>query len=476
MSTRGWESTLSAFSADVSETAVTSMEKTFSIITIGCKLNQFESEYIREALQRRDWVYRRFEDGACFYIINSCSVTGRSDARCRNAVRRTRKSAPGSFIVVTGCCAETQRERLEAIPEIDLVLGNDAKPSIPAILDEVAGRRELSVAAAPGAVPGAAPGEERCIERFLDHSRAFVKIQDGCDAACSYCIVPRARGSSRSIPREKVLSQVRILHDNGYHEIVLTGVHIGRYGADLRPASTLVSLVEEILGRTGSLRIRLSSIEPTEVTPELLALMRRTERVAPHFHIPLQSGDDRILAAMNRPYRAADFRDLISEIAGARDGIAIGTDVIVGFPGETDEHFERTYSLVGNLPLCYVHVFGFSPRPLTPAAAMGGAVSAVVKKARSSRLLELGRIKRGAFLESQIGTRHESIVEGTRPRASSFVRALTGNYCDVFIPGAGLRAGSLVSIRIERMTRGNLYGTPIGVSEAPEREIGTGIR
>lgn len=452
------------------------MEKTFSIVTIGCKLNQFESEYIREALQRRDWVYRRFEDGARFYIINSCTVTGRSDARCRNAVRRTRKRAPGSFIVVTGCCAETQRERLEANPEIDLVVGNDAKPSIPAILDEVAGRRESSVPAAPGAVARATPGRDGCIERFLDHARAFVKIQNGCDAACSYCIVPRARGASRSVPADTVLSQVRILRDNGFHEIVLTGVHIGRYGADLRPALTLASLVEEILERTGSLRIRLSSIEPTEVTPQLLALVRRTERVAPHFHIPLQSGDDRILAAMNRPYRAADFRDLIAEIAGTRDGIAIGTDIIVGFPGETDEHFERTYSLVASLPLCYVHVFSFSSRPLTQAAAMGGAVSAVVKKARSSRLIELGKAKRGDFLESQIGTRHESLVEHAARRASSFVRALTGNYCEVFLPSAGLRPGALVPIRIERMMRGNLYGSTVCVPETRTREIETGTR
>ncbi|MGD1047282.1 MAG: tRNA (N(6)-L-threonylcarbamoyladenosine(37)-C(2))-methylthiotransferase MtaB, partial [Candidatus Krumholzibacteriaceae bacterium] len=444
--------------------------------TLGCKLNQFESQCIREALQRRHWVYRRFEDGASFYIINSCTVTRRSDGRCRNAVRRTRKTAPGSFIVVTGCYAETQRERLEANHEIDLVVGNGAKSRIPAILDEIAARGESPVRGAPGAVSGAGPLEDGRIERFLDHSRAFVKVQDGCDAACSYCIVPRARGAGRSVPADKVLSQVRLLRDNGYGEIVLTGVHIGRYGADLRPASTLASLVEEILERTESLRIRLSSIEPTEVTPKLLALVRRTERVAPHFHVPLQSGDDRILAAMNRPYRAADFRDLIAEIARTRDGVAIGTDIIVGFPGETDERFERTFSLVGELPLCYLHVFGFSPRPLTPAAAMGGAVSAVVKKARSSRLIGLGAAKRGAFLASQIGTRHESVVEGAARNASSFVRTLTGNYCEVFVPRAGLRPGALVPVRIERMMRGDLYGAPVGLPEARERESETGVR
>ena len=453
-----------------------SMEKTFSVVTIGCKLNQFESQCIREALQRRDWIYHRFEDEACFYIINSCTVTERSDARCRNAVRRTRKKAPGSFIVVTGCYAATQRERLEAMNEIDLVVGNDEKPSLPAILDEVAARSRSAVPVASDAIYPAAPIEDGGIEYFLDHSRAFVKVQDGCDAACSYCIVARARGASRSVPADKVLSQVRILHANGYREIVLTGVHIGRYGADLRPALTLASLVEEILERTTSLRIRLSSIESTEVTPELLSLARRTERLAPHFHIPLQSGDDRILAAMNRPYRAADFRDVVAAVADASVGMAIGTDVIVGFPGETDEHFERTYSLVESLPLSYVHVFGFSPRPLTPAAAMGGAVSAVGKKARSGRIIELGKAKKGAFLESQIGTRHLSLVEGSARHASSLVQALTGNYCEVWVPRAGLRPGSLVPVQIDRMVGGKLFGAPVGLPGARDPEIGMGKR
>ena len=472
-SARGWGSTLSAFPGPAigasAGAGITAMEKTFSILTIGCKLNQFESEWIREALLLRNWEYRRFEEGARCYIINSCTVTGRSDARCRNAVRRTRKAAPEAFIVVTGCYAETQPGRLEAMSEVDLVLGNDAKRSLPGILDRLAARDSI---AAPGGesdgVSCEAGVECFLITRFLDHARAFVKVQEGCNASCSYCVVPRARGGSRSVPAKAVLDQLRLLRENGYNEIVLTGIHIGRYGADLDPPQTLASLVEAILERTDTARIRLSSIEPTEVTPRLLKLLRETDRIAPHLHIPLQSGDDSILSAMNRPYRAADFRSRIEEIALARDGVAIGADIIVGFPGETEECFGNTYALVRDLPISYFHVFSFSPRPLTPAAAMSGAVDPAAKKSRSTRLIELGASKKRAFQESHVGSVQLALVEGPAPCASGLVRSLTGTYCEVLIPAGRAGTGSLVPVGISRLSRGNLYGTPIDGDSASE--------
>jgi len=246
------------------------MEKTFSILTMGCKLNQFDSEWIREALLRRNWEYRRFGEGARCYIINSCTVTGRSDARCRNAVRRTRRAAPEAFIIVTGCYAETAPGRLEAMNEVDLVLGNGDKRSLPAVLDRLAAQGRVGLPDEADGVFVDGETESILITGFLDHARAFVRVQEGCNASCSYCIVPRARGGSRSVPAETVLDQVRLLRENGYNEIVLTGIHIGRYGADFDPPQTLASLVESILERTDTPRIRLSSIEPTEVTPGLL--------------------------------------------------------------------------------------------------------------------------------------------------------------------------------------------------------------
>jgi threonylcarbamoyladenosine tRNA methylthiotransferase MtaB len=437
------------------------MEKTFSTITIGCKLNQFETEWIRESLIRRNWRFRRFEDGASFCIINSCTVTARSDARCRKAARRAKRTNPCSFVVVTGCYAETQRESLEGMKDVDLVIGNGEKSSIPAIIDAIAERERGDLPADRGAIARSGKSEQAEIDRFLDHTRAFVKVQEGCNASCSYCIVPRARGASRSVPVAAILEQVAILQESGYHELVLSGVHIGRYGADLDPPDTLADLVETILERTSALRVRLSSIEMNEVTPRLIDLLRATDRLAPHLHIPLQSGDDHILEAMNRSYRASGFRSKIEEIACARNGIAIGTDIIVGFPGETEAGFENTFELVRDLPMSYFHVFGFSPRPQTPAAAMEGAVSPEEKRARSGRLIALGNSKKRAFLESQVGSPQLALVQRPPHRRSSFVRSLTGTYCEVLLPKEIGAPGSLVPVRVNRFHGGILYGSPL---------------
>ena len=451
------------------------MEKTFSIFTLGCKLNQFESECIRQSLIRRNWVFRRFEEGAQFCIINSCTVTGRSDARCRNAVRRMRAISPGAFIVVTGCYAETQPEALSAMAEINLVLGADAKQSIAGILDEIAAGEGFR-SSIPRSTAADSSYESVEIECFLDHSRAFVKIQEGCSASCSYCIVPRARGPHRSLTLDTVLSQIRVLQEHGYHEVVLTGIHIGRYGVDLDPPLTLAALIEHILASTDGLRLRLSSVEPTEVTPRLVALVAEESRLAPHLHIPLQSGDDGILAAMNRPYRAMQYRETIELLVRARDDLAIGTDLIVGFPGETEERFERTLALVRDLPITYIHVFSFSPRPGTAAASMADQVSPAVKKRRSSRLIELGTSKKRSFLKSQVGTEPIVLVESPPHRVSPFARCLTGNYCDVFVPHGGASAGTLARVHITHLSRGNLYGMFIGrdaAGEAPRGESRT---
>jgi len=448
------------------------MEKTFSTVTIGCKLNQFETEWIREALIRRNWKFRRFEDGAAFCIINSCTVTARSDARCRKAARLAKRTNPCSFVVVTGCYAETQRESLEGMNEVDLVLGNGEKSSIPAIIDAIAEREQGDLQTDRRAISRSETTERTEIDRFLDHARAFVKVQEGCNASCSYCIVPRARGPSRSVPAAAVLEQVAILRENGYHEVVLSGVHIGRYGADLDPPGTLADLVEAIIERTDAVRVRLSSIEMNEVTPRLLELLRATDRLAPHLHIPLQSGDYRILGAMNRSYRASNFRGKIEEIARAGDGIAIGTDIIVGFPGETEACFENTFNLVRELPITYFHVFGFSSRPQTPAAAMGGTVSPDRKRERSGRLIELGKAKKRAFLESHVGSAQLALVQGPAHQRSSLVRSLTGTYCEVLLPKEIGARGSLVAVRVSRFSRGTLYGAPFEGNPAPNPVTG----
>ncbi|MCK4236505.1 MAG: tRNA (N(6)-L-threonylcarbamoyladenosine(37)-C(2))-methylthiotransferase MtaB, partial [Candidatus Krumholzibacteria bacterium] len=407
--------------------------KTFSITTLGCKLNQYESECIRQSLVRRDWIYCRFEEKANFYIINSCTVTGKSDSRCRNAVRRARRISPDATIIVTGCYAETQPEKLEEMHETDLVLGNSFKESIPLIMERIVEGKAVGMSNNNSLFVKNGAGTPMEIDNFLDHSRAFIKIQEGCNASCSYCIIPRARGKSRSVPAEAVTRQVKILADNGYNEIVLTGIHIGQYGMDLDSGIGLTYLIETLLGQTKDLRIRLSSIEVNEVTDGLIELIKRTDRVASHIHIPLQSGDNNILSAMNRRYSAEFFRGKIEEIASAGKSIAIGTDIIVGFPGETEENFRNTYDLVRELPLSYFHVFSFSPRPGTGASTMNNNVHPDLKKRRSKKLIRLGKAKKREFMKSCIGTIELALIQGHMHRFSKFSRSLTGNYCEIFV-------------------------------------------
>lgn len=434
------------------------MDRTFSIVTLGCKLNQYESQWIRERLAERGWREIPGGEPAAVCIVNTCSVTARSDARCRTAARRARRLAPGAVVVATGCFAETAPAALRATGAVDLVVGNGEKRSLPDLVEALAaGRPE-------GALPSA-PVEG--IAGFRDHARAFVAIQDGCDAACSYCIVPRARGRSRSADPGAVLAEIAALRDNGYREIVLTGIHIGRYGRDAAPRRELPDLVEAILERFDDIRVRLSSVEPTEITPRLVDLVRRGERVAPHFHVPLQSGDDDVLAAMNRPYRAERYREAIAEIARCGSSIAIGADVIVGFPGETEERFERTVALVRETPITYLHVFAYSPRPGTPAASMGNPVAVADRKRRSRTLIDLGAAKRRAFEDAQIGGEHLALVEGPARPGAAAVRVLTGNYCEALVAAGSAPARSLARVRITGRERGALRGVflPAGAAD-----------
>jgi threonylcarbamoyladenosine tRNA methylthiotransferase MtaB len=424
--------------------------RTFSIITFGCKLNQYESECIRQSLEKMKWTYRPFEEGVDCFIINSCTVTGKSDSRCRNAVRRARRLTPDARIIVTGCYAETQPEALEGMDEVDLVLGNDEKGRIPWILDG----RDIEQSGNGDAAFG-------LIDEFLDHSRAFIKVQEGCNAGCTYCVIPRARGPSRSTPPAEVLDQVHRLANNGYGEIVLTGIHIGRYGADLRERIDLAALVELLLKQTDDIRFRLSSIEINEVTDRLAGLVASSERIASHLHIPLQSGDDGMLEMMKRPYDTGLFSDRIEQIMKLNSGTALGTDIIVGFPGETNERFLNTYRFVKEMPFTYLHVFSYSRRPGTAAALMDGQVHPDTRKSRSRKLINLGKRKRTGFMKEQIGATELSLVQGSANRFSRFSVALTGTYCEVMIPRDESIRNRMIPVRITHYSRGRLYGTPL---------------
>jgi threonylcarbamoyladenosine tRNA methylthiotransferase MtaB len=323
-------------------------------------------------------------------------------------------------------------------------------------LDDDGQPRAKRVAAAahdPGTKPAFTP-----VTAFAGHTRAFVKIQDGCDAGCSYCIVPLARGPNRSLPAANVLAQVTKLVATGYREMVLTGVHLGTWGRDLVPAQTLAGLLARLIAIPGVERLRLSSIEPTEFTPELLDLLAAATAICPHLHIPLQSGSAAVLHAMRRPYGPEVFARVVERLALTLPDPGLGADVIAGFPGEREEDFEESVSLIRSLPLTYLHVFPFSPRPGTPAAAMDNQVPTAERDRRSGVLRELGRDKASAFLKRHVGRMVRALIQGQPGRRRGATHGLTGNYLTVYVRATQEEVGHFRNLQVIRHEGGKLHG------------------
>ena len=405
-----------------------------AITTLGCKVNQCESAGIAEAMAARGITLVPFEAEADCYIVNTCTVTGRTDDQSRRLIRRAIRRNPAAAVLATGCYAQRAPEEIARIPGVRIVAGNAEKLHLYDIIEEFA----------DGKGPQVRVGEIRSEKRFTPlgaavipgHTRAFLKIQDGCDALCSYCIVPRVRGGSRSLRPAEVADGIASLAGRGFREVVLSGIHLGAYGRDLAPATDLTAVVRRIVEERPIERVRLSSIEPREITAELLALIGPPGIVCRHLHIPLQSGDDGILAAMNRDYDAAFFRGLIRNILATIPGIAIGIDAMVGFPGENEAAFANTLRLVEELPLAYLHVFPFSRRPGTPAAAMPGQVPEADKRQRVKRLRTIGAEKRRVFAEKSIGAPLAVLIEGKKDKSTGFFTGFSDNYTPVVCRGA----------------------------------------
>ena len=406
--------------------------------TFGCRLNQYDTESIRTLLETSGR-YETARDGADVYVVNTCSVTARADASARKALRRIHAEHPEARIVVTGCYAQRAPEELAGLPGVSLVLGAADRGRV---VDELARTRAgeaARVAVAP--IAEARKFLEVPITEMRERRRAFVKVQEGCNESCAFCIVPQTRGVSRSREPEAVLEQVRRLVDAGYPEIVVTGVHAGDYGLDLgagafgpeRPAPRdrrpIVDLIERILAVPGLERFRLSSIEPASVSDDLVLLMAGEEKFARHFHIPMQSGNDGVLARMRRRYTAAGFRRLVARIAERVPDCGIGTDVICGFPGESDAAFQDTFDALTELPITYLHPFTYSARPGSESAAWKDDVPSEVKKRRVGALKRLSRDKSRAFRERHVGRVAGVLPEG--PDGTGW----TDNYIRVAIDG-----------------------------------------
>lgn len=427
------------------------MTLTFSVVTLGCKTNQFESVSMEEKLAAAGYRQVPFEEGADLVVVNTCTVTAATDSQSRNLIRRARRHNLDCRVIVTGCYAQVDPEAIRRIPGVSVVLGNDDKKDLLAYLEKNHADQVVEVSDIRS-VDQAVPHE---INSFAERSRAFVQIQNGCDAYCSYCIIPFARGSSRSAPVDQVLAQVRRLASNGYPEVVLTGIHIGNYGADLDPQLSLVELVRRLERETGVARLRLGSIEPTEIPDELIEAIDRSSIICPHLHIPLQSGDDRVLERMNRHYTADDFYRLVERINRQLPDLALGLDVISGFPGETEKEFDNTCRLIDSLPVSYLHVFPYSRRPGTPAAGMNGQVPGDVARERAARLRVLSETKQQEYGRRFIGRELEVVVEKGEGRSR---KGLTRTYLPVSFMCPSDWAGDTARIEVTGCRGGHLEG------------------
>ncbi len=414
--------------------------------TLGCKINQYETDAMRRAAAAEGNAIVPFEGEADVYIINTCSVTAKSDYQCRQTIRAAIRRREGARVIVTGCYAETRPQEIRSIPGVAMVLGNGEKTNI---------TRYLSVQEHAETVP---VRFDRGVVR--ERTRGILKIQDGCDSRCTYCIVPLARGGSRSVPRDEVVRMFDRTIERGCPEVVMSGIHIGRYGADLVPPDTLTGLVRGLLARRKHSRIRLSSIEPNEITDDLIGMLG--QGLCRHLHTPLQSGDDSILRAMDRNYSSRFYRELVETIVVKVPGIALGADVMVGFPGEGEKEFRNTYEMIERLPFTHLHVFSYSSRPGTPAATMAGQVPDRIKKERNEALRALAFKKNLTFRNRFIGKTLHVVLEEGQVTGTGACSGLTDNYVRVHVSGAKKNDfGREINIHISDVNETGLIGQVI---------------
>jgi threonylcarbamoyladenosine tRNA methylthiotransferase MtaB len=403
--------------------------KNFFVANFGCRASQSEGGAIEQELLDAAAVRAESPYGADVVIVNTCTVTEEADREARQMIRRIAARNPEARVIVTGCYAQRAPEELAAMPQVSHVVGNSHKPLV--------GQLTLKVLDPDFELQPDGRAEIFCSDIFLEdelrpeahlgssgRTRAIVKVQDGCNANCSFCIIPSVRGRSRSLDPSLVLAEVRSLVERGYKEVVFSGIHLGTYGRDLDVPTSLYSLTCQILREVPSLeRLRLSSIEPLEVTAEIVGLVATHPRMAHHFHIPLQSGSRRVLREMRRPYQPEYYRNLVHSIRTRVPDAAIGADVMVGFPGETDDEFMETFRLIEDAPLTYLHVFPYSARPGTPAAGLDTQVPARVAQYRAKALRRLIARKNEEFRQSMIGqTVAVLVLQPEEALSSNFVR------------------------------------------------------
>jgi threonylcarbamoyladenosine tRNA methylthiotransferase MtaB len=450
---------------------------TFCIEQFGCRATQADGAAIERQLRERGWVPAEGGDSADVVVLNTCTVTAAADAQARDAIRKIYAAHPQTRIIVTGCYAQRAPEELAALPGVSFVVGNSHKPQIPDLLQSISAaphfpEREDPIPYHPAPILS---GNIFALADVLvapvlggegNHTRPTLKIQDGCNSRCSFCVIPFVRGRSRSLPVATVISEIQRLADSGFREIVLSGINLGTYGRDLSPRMEFLGLLRRILDETNVQRIRISSIEPLDVTHDLIDLFASTERIAAHFHMPLQSASDRILAAMHRWYRAEHYARRVELIHERLPHAAIGADVITGFPGETEADHAATVCFIEERPFTYLHVFSYSLRPGTKAASLSGHIPGAAVKRRARELRALGDAKAEQFRHSQIGRTMRVLTLRRHLKDDPWqTPALSENYLTVVIPGV-LQPNQFLTVSVARAEGRNLLALPLEPARA----------
>lgn len=437
------------------------MEKTVAFCTLGCKVNQYETNAMIEQFIKKKYTIKEFNEEADIYIINTCTVTNMADRKSRQMLRRAKELNPNSIIVACGCYAQVAKEELAKIPEIDLIYGTNEKNKIADLIEEKM-TEEVLKTKKDGKEKETKVTDVMYQKEFLDFgvtdytekTRAVIKVQDGCDRFCSYCIIPYARGHVRSRKIQNVVKEIKNIAQKGIKEVVITGIHLASYGKDFKPHAQLIDLLEEINKIDGIERIRLGSLEPTLITVEFLDRLSKLEKICDHFHLSLQSGCDETLKRMNRRYTTKEFEEGVEFIRKYYKNVALTTDIIVGFPGETDEEFNKTYEFLKKINFYQMHIFKYSPRKGTKAAVMPNQIDGNIKEQRSTKLIELSHNNEIKYNEKEVGKELEVLWE---EKEGDYIKGHTKNYKVVKIPYKNIE-NTISKAKIEKVEKLELIG------------------
>ena len=435
--------------------------KTVAACTLGCKTNQYETDGMMEILKKMGASVVNFEDTADVYLINTCSVTNMADKKSRQMIHRARKNNPEALVIACGCYVQAEKEKLSQDKDIDIIISNNRKKDIGHVIAEYFNSGETACFTD---ISREKEFEELDVNKPVYHTRAYVKIQDGCNQFCTYCIIPYVRGRIRSRSMDSVIDEISRLAEAGVKEVVLTGIHISSYGRDMDGDTGLADLVENISKIEGIERIRLGSLEPGIITEEFAHRIKAVDKLCPHFHLSLQSGCDSVLKRMNRKYTCGEYMEKCELLRKVYKNPAITTDVIVGFPGETEEEFECTRKYLEDITLYEMHIFKYSQRKGTPAATMPNQVDPSVKNSRSDVLLAISEHNKHAYQDLFVGTTVKVLVEElVEKNGEEYMRGHTERYMDVHISTEGITdpqsfKNRIVEVMYEKTTAGEYVG------------------